>query len=81
MPAALTRLPSLTLRQAPSPDEVMASGSDAAHIIFRCSDELAAHVVDIWHLPASAAELTELPADTAIARLPGMIVALKASDR
>lgn len=49
--------------------------------LFRCPKELAPSFVAAWHLPASPAELAELPAGTAIARLPGMVVALKVSDR
>ncbi|MBN1659807.1 MAG: hypothetical protein JXA93_15485 [Anaerolineae bacterium] len=54
---------------------------NAAQAIFRCSDGQASHLVSAWHLPASASDLDELPADTAIARLPGMVVAVKVRDR
>ncbi len=54
---------------------------DAGQVLFRCPKELAPHLVAAWHLPASPAELAELPASTAIARLPGMVVALKVSDQ
>lgn len=53
----------------------------AGQVLFRCPKELAPHFVAAWHLPASPTELTELPATTAIARLPGMVVALHLEDR
>jgi hypothetical protein len=50
---------------------------ERSQIIFRCSDTLASRLIEDWHLPAAVADLTELPADTAVARLPGMVVTLK----
>jgi hypothetical protein len=50
---------------------------EGSQVIFRCSDTLASHLIDDWHLPASLSDLTELPADTAVARLPEMVVMLK----
>jgi hypothetical protein len=50
---------------------------EGSQIVFRCSDALASRLIDDWNLPASLSDLTELPADTAVARLPGMVVALK----
>jgi len=50
---------------------------EGSQVIFRCSDTLASRLIEDWHLPASLSDLTELPADTAVARLPGMVVALK----
>jgi hypothetical protein len=50
---------------------------ERSQVIFRCSETLASRLIDDWHLPASLSDLTELPADTAVARLPGMVVALK----
>jgi hypothetical protein len=52
-------------------------GQKAAQVVFRFPESLASGLVAKWGLPASAAELRELPAGTAIARLPGMVVALK----
>jgi hypothetical protein len=52
---------------------------EGAQIVFRCSAELASRLIDDWRLPASVSDLVELPADTGIARLPGMTVTLKAS--
>lgn len=54
---------------------------DAGETLFRCPEELARDLIAAWRLPASPAELAELPAGTAIARLPGMVVALKVSDQ
>jgi len=51
---------------------------EGSQIVFRCPDTLASRLIDDWHLPASVSDLTELPADTAVARLPGMVVLLKA---
>jgi hypothetical protein len=48
-------------------------------IVFRCTAALAARLVADWQLPISAAELMELPPNSAIARLHGMTVALKMS--
>jgi hypothetical protein len=50
---------------------------EGSQIVFRCSDALASRLIDDWRLPASLTDLTELPADTAVARLPGMVVTLK----
>jgi hypothetical protein len=50
---------------------------EGSQIVFRCSDAPALSLIDDWHLPASVADLTELPASTGVARLPGMVVALK----
>jgi hypothetical protein len=50
---------------------------EGSQIVFRFSDALASRLIDRWNLPASLSDLTELPADTAIARLPGMVVTLK----
>jgi hypothetical protein len=41
---------------------------------------MAPRVIADWGLPASVADLTELPTGTALARLPGMVVTLKASE-
>jgi hypothetical protein len=51
---------------------------EGSQVVFRCSDALASSLIDAWHLPASVADLAELPAGTAVARLPGMVVTLKA---
>ncbi len=51
----------------------------AGQVIFHCSETLAFTLIAEWGLPASAAELTELPAGAAIDRLPGMVVTLKVS--
>ena len=53
---------------------------EGSQVVFRCSDALASSLIDDWHLPASIADLTELPAGTAVARLPGMVVTLKVSN-
>ena len=50
-----------------------------SQVIFRWSESIAATVIGEWGLPASTAELTELPTGTGIARLPGMVVTLKVS--
>jgi hypothetical protein len=50
---------------------------EGSQVVFRCSDPLASRLIDDWHLPASVSDLTELPADTAVARLPEMVVMLK----
>ena len=55
-------------------------GGDGVEVIFRCSESLASHIIDGWSLPASIADLTELPAGTAVARLPDMTVTLKVAD-
>ena len=57
------------------------NGRQAGEVVFRCSPTLAASLVAAWDLPASAADLSELPGDTAIARLPGMVVTLKVSSQ
>jgi hypothetical protein len=54
---------------------------EGAQIVFRCSTVFATALIDDWRLPAAVADLVELPADTGIARLPGMTVTLKASAR
>jgi len=53
---------------------------EGSRVVFRCSDALASSLIDDWHLPASMSDLTELPAGTAVARLPGMVVTLKVSN-
>jgi hypothetical protein len=52
---------------------------EGTQVIFHCSETLAARIVRDWDLPLSSADLTELPSDTAIARLGSMITALKVS--
>ncbi len=52
----------------------------ASQVVFRCSEALASSLIVEWGLPASAAELTELPAGAAIARFLGTVVTLKASE-
>jgi len=54
---------------------------EGGQVVFRCSPTLAASLSAAWDLPASAADLGELPGDTAIARLPGMVVTLKVSSQ
>jgi hypothetical protein len=49
--------------------------------IFRCSETLASSLIVEWSLPASVAELMELPAGTALARLSGRVVTLKVEGR
>jgi hypothetical protein len=53
---------------------------EGSQVVFRCSDALASSLIDDWHLPASIADLAELPAGIAVARLPGMVVTLKVGD-
>jgi hypothetical protein len=53
---------------------------EESQIVFRCSDTLAYRLIEDWHLPASVSDLTELPSDTAIARLHRMVVALKVNN-
>jgi len=57
------------------------NGKQAGQVIFHCSPALAASLISAWDLPASAADLGELPGDTAIAHLPGMVVTLKVSSQ
>jgi hypothetical protein len=52
----------------------------ASQVIFHCSETLSTSLIADWRLPASAAELTELPTGVALARLPGMVVTLKVSE-
>jgi hypothetical protein len=52
---------------------------EGSQVIFRCSETLAVRIIGEWDLPLSSADLTELPPDTAIARLEDMVVTLKAS--
>jgi hypothetical protein len=52
---------------------------EGAELVFRCSGPLAASLIGDWHLPACTADLTELLPGTGIARLPGMVVTLKAN--
>ena len=54
---------------------------EGGEVVFRCSDAFASFLIDDWHLPASTSDLTELPAGTGIARLPGMVVTLKVSNQ
>ena len=56
------------------------TNSVESQVVFRCSEALASSLIEKWGLPASAAELTELPAGTGIARLPGMVVTLKVGE-
>lgn len=53
---------------------------EGSQVVFRCSDALASSLIDDWRLPASVTELTELPADTGVAKLPGMVVTLKVNN-
>jgi hypothetical protein len=50
-------------------------------VVFRCTEALASTIVADWQLPVSVAELMELPSNTAVARLPGVTVALKATNK
>jgi hypothetical protein len=54
---------------------------DGSQVIFRCSEGLAPTLIQDWSLPASIADLTELPTDTGLSRLQGKIVTLKVSNR
>jgi len=54
---------------------------EGGQVVFRCSPALAASLIAAWDLPASAADLGELPGDTAIACLPSMVVTLKVSSQ
>ena len=45
---------------------------ESGQIIFRCSEALAGSLVEGWDLAYTATELVELPAGTALARLPGL---------
>jgi hypothetical protein len=53
---------------------------EEGEVIFRCSEALASALIGDWNLPASIADLTELPTGTAITRLPGMVVTLKGKE-
>ncbi|NLD42195.1 MAG: hypothetical protein GX657_01745 [Chloroflexi bacterium] len=45
---------------------------ESGQIIFRCSERLADSLVEAWDLAYTATELVELPAGTALARLPDL---------
>jgi len=45
---------------------------ESAQLIFRCSEGLAESLVEGWDLAYTATELVELPAGTALARLPDL---------
>ena len=45
-------------------------GGQTAELIFRCDEALAATLIDAWGLAYTEVELTEIPARTALARLP-----------
>ena len=51
-------------------------GRHEAEVIFHCSESLAHQIVDGWDLAASIDDLIDLPAGTAVARLPDMTVTL-----
>jgi hypothetical protein len=55
-------------------------GGQIGEVFFRFSEALAFRVIADWGLPVSIADLTELPTDTALARLRGTVVTLKASE-
>lgn len=53
--------------RVPFPD-----GDDEARLVFRCGEALAPALIAAWELGYTVAELTEIPAGTALARLPGL---------
>ena len=52
----------------------------SSQVVFRCSEDLASHLIPEWSLPASISDLTGLPSGTALARLFGRVVTLKGSE-
>jgi len=74
-----SRLSLLLDVQNPDAGSQVRNGQPGSQVTFRWSQTLAASLIREWGLPASAAELMELPAGTGIARLPGMVVTLKVS--
>ena len=70
------RLSLLLDTQDPDAHHLRAKGTEG-QVVFRCSETLAARLITDWQLPVSTAELMELPTGTAIARLPGMTVAIR----
>ncbi len=65
------------------PDQHALRGDhDRGQIVFRCSEALASALIDGWNLDYTVAELTELPAGVALARVPGVpgLVTLKAGN-
>jgi len=57
----------------PEPDAYQVrSDGEAGQLIFRCSEGLAASLVEGWKLGYTATELGELPAGAALARLPDL---------
>jgi hypothetical protein len=57
-----------------------AENEPKGEVIFYCTEALASTIVADWPLPVSVAELMELPSNVAVARLPGMAVALKTNN-
>lgn len=53
---------------------------EGSQVVFRCSPDLAATLVDEWDLSASVEDLIGLPAGTALARLSARVVTLKGSE-
>jgi hypothetical protein len=66
----------LDIREPDLYEQAKHEGQDG-HLIFRWSEALASTLIRDWKLPASVAELTEQPMGAAIARLPGLVVALQ----
>ena len=57
----------------PEPDAYQVrSDGESGQLIFRCSEGLAVSLVEGWKLGYTAAELGELPAGAALARLPDL---------
>ena len=55
-----------------NPDRYTVRSEGGAELIFRCSEGLAAALAAGWDLGSTAAELADLPAGTALDRLPGL---------
>jgi len=72
-----SRLSLLVDVQDPDAGNQVRDGQPEGQVIFRWSETLATSLIGEWGLPASAAELMELPAGTGIARLPGIVATLK----
>ena len=54
------------------PAKYTVRGGQEGELVFRCSEALAATLIRGWSLDYTATELAELPAGTALARLPGL---------
>ena len=60
------------LMDVQDPDGHTVRGGQEGELVFRCSEALASSLIQDWSLGYTAAELTELPTGTALARLPDL---------